>query len=138
MPPGVASPRGTGGGWDRLASALRDQIPREEIDGVWVFRTMRVDPRELGTAILSRVQGDRRRIYTARYALTVKGRLRGAFEWGLDEVGSGPLGALEELLALVPARGVEDEPPVPVPVERWFPPSAPAAEDTPAAEPAAS
>ena len=51
-------------------------------------------------AIVSRVEGERRRIYTARYALTIKGRQRGAFEWGMDEVGSGPLEALEELLAL--------------------------------------
>jgi hypothetical protein len=94
---------------------------------------MRADPREFGTAILSRVDGERRRIYTARYALTLKGRQRGAFEWGMVEVGSGPLEALEELLALVPARGVEDEPPVAIPTDRWFP--LPASE-TPDADPA--
>lgn len=126
MPP-VLSPtqRGAGPGWDRLAAALRDALPGAEIDGVWVFRTMRADPREFGTAILSRVDADRRRIYTARYSLTIKGRQRGGFEWHLREVGSGPLEALEALLALVPARGVEDEPPVAIPVERWFPPPSP-------------
>ncbi|HEX9165512.1 MAG TPA: hypothetical protein VF862_06350 [Gemmatimonadales bacterium] len=130
MPP-VLSPtqRGSGPGWDRLAAALREALPGVEIDGVWVFRTMRADPREFGTAILSRVDAERRRIYTARYSLTIKGRQRGGFEWGLQEVGSGPLEALEELLALVPARGVEDEPPVAIPVERWFPPDAPEADD---------
>jgi hypothetical protein len=126
MPP-VLSPtqRGAGPGWDRLAAALRDALPGAEIDGVWVFRTMRADPREFGTAILSRVDADRRRIYTARYSLTIKGRQRGGFEWHLQEVGSGPLEALAELLALVPARGVEDEPPIAIPVERWFPPASP-------------
>ena len=88
---------------------------------MWVFTTLRMGPRELGTAIVSRVSGERRRIYTARFALTVKGGQRGAFEWALAEVGSGPLEALERLLALVPARGVDDEPPTPVDPSRWFP-----------------
>ena len=123
MPPGLAPALpGVGPGWERLAIALRDAIPAGEVDGIWVFRTMRNGPREFGTAILTRVDGDRRRIYTTQYALTIKGRQRGGFEWTLSEVGSGPLGALDELFALVPARGVEDEPPVAVPVEAWFPP----------------
>ena len=112
---------GIGPGWGRLAGALRDALPREEVDGVWVFRTMRSGVQEFGTAIVSRRHGDRRRIYTARYALTIKGPERGAFEWGLDEVGSGPVEALAELLELVPARGVEEEPPIPIEVELWFP-----------------
>ena len=122
MPPGltVTGP-GVGPGWGRLAAALRDTIPREEVDGVWAFRTLRAGPREFGTAIISQVSGDRRRIYTARYALLVKGRQRGAFEWGMKEVGSGPLAALEELLALVPVRGVEEDPPAAVEVALWFP-----------------
>jgi hypothetical protein len=90
---------------------------------------MRSGPRELGTAVVSRVEGDRRRIYTARYALTVKGPERGAFEWDMEEVGSGPLSALEELLALVPVRGVDTEPPLPVEVGLWF--TEPAREDAP-------
>ena len=113
---------GTGAGWEKLAEALRPVLPPHTVDGVWVFRTMRAGQREFGTAIISQVEGDRRRISTARYALQIKGRQRGTFEWGLDEVGSGPVGALEELLALVPARGVEDEPPIPVEVALWFPP----------------
>jgi len=126
MPPGLASALpGAGPGWEKLAAALRDAIPVAEVDGIWVFRTMRNGPREFGTAILTRVDGDRRRIYTAQYALTIKGRQRGGFEWGLTEVGSGPIETLDELFALVPARGVEEEPPVPVSVEAWFPPPEP-------------
>jgi hypothetical protein len=125
MPPGLtrAAP-GTGPGWERLAAALREALPAALVDGVWLFRERRRDPREYGTAILSRVDGDRRRIYTARYALMVKGRQRGAFEWGIEEVGSGPVEALEELLALVPERGVDDEPPAPLDPALWFPPPA--------------
>ena len=36
--------------------------------------------REWGTAVLSRVDGDRRRIYTAGYVLAIKGKERGKFE----------------------------------------------------------
>ncbi|HEX9892928.1 MAG TPA: hypothetical protein VGA78_03345 [Gemmatimonadales bacterium] len=124
MPPRLAQAEpGTGPGWERLAEALRPVLTPGTIDGIWVFRTMRAGQREFGTAILSQVEGDRRRIYTARYALLIKGRQRGGFDWGLDEVGSGPLEALEELLALVPVRGVEDEPPLPIEVAVWFPAS---------------
>ncbi|MBL8985581.1 MAG: hypothetical protein SFV24_21635 [Gemmatimonadales bacterium] len=125
MPP-VTAPTGpgVGDGWTRLVDAIRQLLPVEEIDGVWVFKTIRYNARDFGTAVLSRVDGDRRRIYTARYILTVKGKTRGQFESTLEEVGSGPLSALEELLALVPKRADDEEPPTAVPVEQWFPPVA--------------
>jgi hypothetical protein len=104
-------------------------LPAAEIDGVWVFRTLQSGPTEFGTAIISRVDGERRRIYTARYALLVKGRQRGGFEWGFEEVGSGPLEALEELLDLVPVRSVDTEPPIPVEKATWFPPPGPDDDD---------
>lgn len=113
---------GEGPNWERLALWLREQLPVAAIDGVWVFRTLRRDRKEFGTAVLSRVDGDRRRIYTATWTATIKGKQRGGFETDLVEVGSGPLEALQELLALVPARADDEEPPVAVPVTRWFPP----------------
>ncbi len=113
---------GEGPHWERLTTWLRERLPVEEIDGVWVFRVLRHDPREFGTAVLSRVDGDRRRIYTASYTATIKGKQRGNFEPQLTEVGSGPLEALEALLALVPVRAEDEEPPVAVPCVRWFPP----------------
>ncbi len=113
---------GTGPGWTRLAAELKAAVPSAEIDRIWAFRVVRHEGRDFGTAILSRVDGQRRRIYTARFTLTVKGKKRGAFEWGLDEVGSGPLPALDELLALVPKRSDEEEPPLPVETVAWFPP----------------
>jgi hypothetical protein len=118
----VPSGPGTGPGWTRLALELKAAVPAAEIDRIWAFRVVRREGRDFGTAILSRVDGDRRRIYTARFALTVKGKKRGAFEWGLDDVGSGPLTALDELLALVPKRSDEEEPPSPVEPGAWFPP----------------
>ena len=118
----VPSGPGTGPGWTRLAAELRAAVPAAEIDRIWAFRVVRREGRDFGTAILSRVDGDRRRIYTARFTLAVKGKKRGAFAWGLDDVGSGPLTALDELLALVPKRSDEEEPPSPVEPGAWFPP----------------
>lgn len=123
MPP-VLTPAlpGAGPGWDQLAPAIAALVPVAEVDGIWVFRVIRSGGRDFGTAVISRVDGNRRRIYTARFVLTVKGKRRGGFESHLSELGSGPLEAREELLALVPRRADLDDPLVPVPVEQWFPP----------------
>ena len=124
MPDFVLAPSGPGigPGWDQLAGALREVMPPAELDRIWAFRVVRREGQDFGTAIISRIEGDRRRIYTARFALAVKGKTRGRFEWFLDEVGSGPLEALDELLALVPKRSDEEEPPAAVDPLTWFPP----------------
>lgn len=112
-----------GSGWGRLAEYVAGEVPVSEIDGVWQFRTIKREGRELGTAMLSRVDGEqqeRRRIYTARFMHLLKGKERGKFEASLEEVGSGPVETLGELLAGVRKR-LEDEDPRPVPVEDWFP-----------------
>jgi len=110
----------SGVGWPRLAAAVAEQIPPAEVDGVWVFSTLRHEGREWGTAVLSRVDGDRRRIYTARYMLTVKGKERGKFEASVQEVGSGPVEALAQLLHDAQRRIDDEQPPLPVPPESWF------------------
>ena len=112
-----------GSGWSRLADYVASEIPVAEIDGVWQFRTIKREGRELGTIMLSRVDGDqqeRRRIYTARFMHLLKGKERGKFEASLEEVGSGPVETLGDLLAGVRKR-LEDEDPRPVPVGEWFP-----------------
>lgn len=107
------------GGWARLAEAALAVLPVDDIEGIWQFQPIRLERRELGTAILALRDGDRRRIWTARYALTIRGRERGAFEHSLEEVGSGPVEALEELLVSVRRRLGEDDAPAPVPVDQW-------------------
>ena len=119
----LSADAGAGPGWEQMAAALRAELPVKEIDRIWAFRVVRREGQDFGTAILSRVHGDRRRIYTARFVLTVKGKKRGQFAWFLEEVGSGPLEALDELLALVPRRSDEEEPPSPVEPAQWFPPA---------------
>lgn len=118
------TPLGSGEGphWERLADWLAERMNIEAIDGVWVFRVLRRDHREFGTAVLSTIDGDRRIIHTARYVAIIKGKQRGGFEAHLDEVGSGPLDTLHELLALVPVRADDEDPPTAVDVALWFPP----------------
>ena len=111
-----------GEGWTRLARAVATEVPPDEVDGVWVFRAIRQEAREWGTAIVSRIEGDRRRIYTARYVHTIKGKERGNWSGALEEVGSGPLDALDELIKGVEKRA-DDELPTRVPPAEWFPPA---------------
>ena len=113
-------------GWARLASAVAETVPVQEIDRVWLFRTWRREGSEWGTALLSRLDGDReerRRIYTARFMHVLKGKERGKFTWVLEEVGSGPLETLGDLVAGV-CRRLDDEEPRPVAPHEWFPPAA--------------
>jgi hypothetical protein len=109
-------------GWRQLADVVARELPAAEIDGVWSFPKLRREQVEFGTSILSRVDGDRRRIYTARYALTIRGKDRGKFEAEVVEVGSGPLSALDDLFREAQRRLDDDEPPTPVPLAEWFPP----------------
>jgi len=108
-------------GWARLAGAVAEVVPPGEVDGVWVFSPLRREGREWGTAVLSRVDGERRRIYTASYMLAIKGKERGKFEATVQEVGSGPLTALAQLLQDTRKRIDDEQPPTPVSPQTWFP-----------------
>jgi len=111
-----------GSGWDRLAQAVADVLPPAEVDAIWVFTPLRREAKEWGTAVISRVDGERRRIYTARYGLAIKGKDRGKFEASVHEVGTGPLEALARLVQEAQRRIDDEQPPVSVPPETWFPP----------------
>ena len=116
---------GVGPGWERLALEVAELLPASDVDGIWVFPVLRQDQREWGTAVLTRVEGEhgeRRRIYTARYMLQVKGKERGKFEATVEEVGSGPLEHLPVLLLDVHRRTDDEVPPVPVEPAAWFAP----------------
>lgn len=114
---------GKGPGWERLAQKVAETVAPDTIDGVWVFPVLRQDQREWGTAVLTcveGVEGERRRIYTARYMLQIKGKERGKFEASVEEVGSGPVEQLPVLLNDVHKRTDDDVPPVEVDVATWF------------------
>jgi hypothetical protein len=119
-----ATAPGVGYGWARLAEEVAKALPPVEVDGLWAFPNIRREGREWGTAVLTRVDGasgERRRIYTARYMLVLKGKERGQFEADVEEVGSGPLDTLAELLQEVHKRTDDEHPPVPLAPADWFP-----------------
>jgi hypothetical protein len=111
----------SGSGWERLAQAVAEILPPDEVDAIWVFTPLRRDAKEWGTAVISRVDGERRRIYTARYGLAVKGKDRGKFEASVEEVGTGPLEAVGRLLQEAQRRIDDEQPPLAIPPESWFP-----------------
>jgi hypothetical protein len=112
---------GVGLGWSRLAAEIARLIPREEVNGIWAFPNIRREGREWGTAVVTRAEGDRCRIYTARYLLVLKGKERGQFQATVEEVGSGPADTLAELLLEVQQRADDEHPPVPLALGDWFP-----------------
>jgi hypothetical protein len=111
---------GVGPGWKRLAQAVTERMSLDTLDGIWVFRPLRIEKKEWGTAILALAENDRYRIFTAQYQHTIKGRERGAFTVVIEEVGSGPTETLDVLVAAVPKRTDED-PPVRIPLTAWYP-----------------
>lgn len=112
---------GVGLGWSRLAAEVGRLLPRAEINGIWAFPNIRREGREWGTAVVTCAEGDRCRIYTARYLLVLKGKDRGQFQATVEEVGSGPAHTLAELLIEVHQRADDEHPPVPVALDDWFP-----------------
>jgi hypothetical protein len=110
-------------GWERLARAVAEVLPPSEVDAVWVFTPLRHDTKEWGTAVVSRIDGERRRIYTARYGLAIKGKDRGKFEATVQEVGAGPLEAFARLVEDAQRRIDDEQPPISVSPESWFPPA---------------
>jgi hypothetical protein len=113
-------PSGLEPGWTRLAQAVADVVPPDQVDAVWTFTPLRREGREWGTAVLSRVDGERRRIYTARYILAIKGKERGKFEATVQEVGSGPVEALTRLLQEAQKRIDDEQPALSVSPADWF------------------
>jgi hypothetical protein len=112
--------RSSASGWERLAQAVSEVVSPTEVDGVWVFAPLRREDREWGTAILSRVDGERRRIYTARYVLSIKGKQRGKFDFTIQEVGSGPVEALARVVQEAQRRVDDEHPPSSVAPDLWF------------------
>jgi hypothetical protein len=102
---------------------VAEQLPREEIESIWLFPPVRREEREWGVAVVSRrADAGRRRIYTASYMLVVKGRERGQGKVAVEEVGEGPESVVSEVIRGVQDRAGETEPPVEISADLWFPP----------------
>jgi len=107
-------------GWRRLAAAIAAEIPRGELDRVWLFPPVRQDDHEWGTAVIARrLQGNRRRIYTATYLVVARGRTQGQGRVTVEEVGESPGVIVQDVIAGVQARMADERPPEELAPSAW-------------------
>jgi hypothetical protein len=122
---------GTGPGWLKTADALEKEMAADAIVRVWIFPPMRRDGREWGTAVVATADGeDRFTVFTAKYMLFTRGRVRGQGKVEVSEVGAGPVDVVQDVVRGVQARTGDGEPPIAVDPKLWFPRD----DDEPAAE----
>lgn len=112
---------GLGLGWSRLAVAVAERMPVDEIEHIWVFPPVRREDREWGTAVIARgADQGRLRVYTGSYLLVIRGRDRGQGQVAVAEVGESPETVLADVVHGVPERAGEDEPPIEIAPALWF------------------
>jgi hypothetical protein len=119
--PRTARPLGDGPGWTRLAEAVRAEVPPAEIETVYLFRPLRREGREWGTAVVTRRQeAERLRVYTARYMLVVRGKERGRARVEIAEVGLSPADVIARVMHDAAERTGDAEPPVALGPAVWY------------------
>lgn len=118
---GVSRPIGDGPGWVKVAEALRAEVPPAEIETLYLFKPLRREGREWGTAVITRrSEVSRLRVYTARYMLIIRGKERGRAKVELAEVGLSPAEVIERVMHDAAERIGDTEPPVAVGPAVWY------------------
>jgi hypothetical protein len=119
--PPLAPPPGQGPGWAKLAAAVEAQVPPAEIETIHVFRAIKREGREWGTAVVTRKASDGRlRVYTAKYMLIVRGKDRGQSKIEVVEVALSPAEVLAQVMQATVDRGGDTEPPVELGPAVWY------------------
>lgn len=104
-----------------MAAAVAQAVPPAEIESIHVFRPIKREGREWGTAVVTRKSADGRlRVYTAKYMLIVRGKERGQSKVDVLEVGLSPAEVLAQVMQAAADRGGEPEPPVEVRPGVWY------------------
>jgi hypothetical protein len=112
---------GQGAGWAKLAAAVEAQVPPGEIETVYVFRPIKREGKEWGTAVVTRKAPDGRlRVYTAKYMLIVRGKERGQGKFEVVEVALSPAAVLVQVMQAMGDRGGDSEPPVELSPAVWY------------------
>ena len=114
---------GQGPGWAKVAAAVQAAMPTAEIQAIYLFRPIKREGREWGTAVVTRKSedgGGRLRVYTAKYMLIVRGKDRGQAKVELTEVALSPAEVLAQVMEATTDRAGETEPPVEVPPGAWY------------------
>lgn len=126
--PRVPSPiaPGQGPGWAKVAAAVEGEMPPAEIETIYLFRPIKREGREWGTAVVTRKtaegggRGGRLRVYTVKYMLIVRGKDRGQAKVELTEVGLSPAEVLAQVMQATADRNGESEPPVEIAAGAWY------------------
>jgi hypothetical protein len=112
---------GQGPGWARVAEAVAAEMPPAEIETIYLFRPIKREGREWGTAVVTRKSGDARlRVYTAKYMLVVRGKDRGQVKVEVNEVGLSPAEVLAQVMQAAADRTGDTEPPAEVGRGVWY------------------
>ncbi len=114
---------GRGPGWAKLAEAVARHVPPAEIETIYLFRPLKREGREWGTAVVARRPtegGGRLRVYTARYMLVVRGKERGQSRVEVVETGLSPAAVIEQVMQATADRTGDPEPPVAVGAAVWY------------------
>ena len=114
-------PPGQGAGWAKLAAAVEVEVPPAEIEIIYVFRPIKREGKEWGTAVVTRKAADGRlRVYTAKYMLIVRGKDRGQSKIEVVEVALSPAEVLAQVMQATVDRGGDTEPPVELSPAVWY------------------
>jgi hypothetical protein len=119
----LAPAPGQGPGWAKLAAAVEAQVPPAEIETIYVFRPIKREGKEWGTAVVTRKSAapDKRlRVYTAKYMLVVRGKERGQSKIDVVEVALSPAEVLAQVIQATVDRGGDTEPPVALGPAVWY------------------
>jgi len=112
---------GQGPGWAKVAAAVEAEMPPAEIDTIYLFRPIKREGREWGTAVVTRKSDEGRlRVYTAKYMLIVRGKDRGQARVEVAEVGLSPAEVLAQVMQATADRTADPEPPVEVGPGAWY------------------
>ena len=108
-----------------MAAAVEAALPPDEIETIYLFRPMKREGREWGTAVVTRrnnppTESGRLRVYTAKYMLIVRGKDRGQAKVEVTEVGLSPAEVLAQVMQATADRTGEAEPPVEVAPGAWY------------------
>jgi len=116
---------GRGPGWSELAAAVARAVPPAEIETIYLFRPLKREGREWGTAVVTRSAAGgegagRLRVYTARYMLVVRGKERGRSKVEVQEVALSPAEVLAQVMQATADRTGDPEPPVALDRSAWY------------------
>ena len=104
-----------------MATAVEAEMPPAEIETIYLFRPIKREGREWGTAVITRKTDEGRlRVYTAKYMLIVRGKDRGQAKIELKEVGLSPAEVLAQVMQAAADRTGDTEPPVEVAPGAWY------------------